>query len=1168
MKHVSDCRLTAFLLSWALCGTVSAATLNATWNGGSGNWSSVANWNGGVVPNNASDTFDVFIDGGNGTHSIAILDISPVVNTLAIDADDQLQHFDGRQLFIAGATAMNNGVWTLSSQGAPTDIFFVADATLSGTGRIVMGNNAANRVVPNYVTLTQTSGHTIRGAGQVLVGVGGMVNQGAVIADQAVPLTVSPSVLGVSNAGVLQARDGATLVLTGGTFANTDGVIEALDASRVQLIDTAVTGGVLRSKDTGLVLPWNATLTNVRTSGSVRQEDDRDAVITGGLTNDATWTMSSAGSLTDLAFVGLTTLSGGGTIVMNGNPGNRIIAYAGLTQSPEHTIRGGGQVLAGIGGMINQGTIIADRPLMPLGIDDSPNGLTNQGALQATDGAMLVLSNGTCTNTGGSIEALDDSQVLVVSGNVSGGQLRSSGSGVVALWSAQLTDVTTNGTVVQDDDRDAVIAGSLTNNATWTLNSAGALTDLSFVGPVTLTGTGTVVMNGNPGNRLVTYDVLTQAPGHTIRGGGQVLAGHGGMTNQGMIIADRPSTPMVISGDALGLTNQATLRAMEGGTLILTAGTFTNTGGVIEALDGSSVQVTGATVAGGSLHSSGTGVVSLANAALTGASTNGIVIQDDDRDVVITGSLTNDATWRLSSAGSQTDLIFAAGPITLSGTGTIVMSNSLGNRIIPYDVLTQAAGHTIRGAGQVLAGIGGMVNQGTIVADQSNGLVISSDPHEFTNQGTLSAAGPGGITIGAGRFTTSGAVTLAAGSNLTRIGEYTQTAGTTTLTDATLSASGGVAVHGGTLAGTGTIAGNVTNEGAVSPGAPTGTLAVSGSYTQTAAAALNIDVGGPDGDNGFGRLTITGAATLAGTLNISLAPDFKPSLGSTFEVMTFTGRIGSFAAINGTAQASGVAFSPNFTALNLTLEVIHEAFTPTPTDTPTATPTHTPTLTPTRTPTDTPTQTPTATRTQTPTVTATATPTSSHTPTATPTLTFTATITHTPTATATRTATDTPTFTATPTHTPTPTASPTETATPTETSTPTETATPTETPTVTETATATPSGTPTASPTVTNTVTGTPTRSPSASPTATPSATASATPTPTATPPRGDVNCDRRVSAADVPALLLLLPSGAPGACGSADVNHDNHVDAEDIQPLVDTIFSFDGTSALRQDSR
>lgn len=53
----------------------------------------------------------------------------------------------------------------------------------------------------------------------------------------------------------------------------------------------------------------------------------------------------------------------------------------------------------------------------------------------------------------------------------------------------------------------------------------------------------------------------------------------------------------------------------------------------------------------------------------------------------------------------------------------------------------------------------------------------------------------------------------------------------------------------------------------------------------------------------------------------------------------------------------------------------------------------------------------------------------------------------------------------------------------------------------------------------------------------------------------GDANCDTRVSAADVTAVVKLLPAAVPGACNGADVNGDGVVDVRDLPVVVAALF-------------
>jgi hypothetical protein len=55
-------------------------------------------------------------------------------------------------------------------------------------------------------------------------------------------------------------------------------------------------------------------------------------------------------------------------------------------------------------------------------------------------------------------------------------------------------------------------------------------------------------------------------------------------------------------------------------------------------------------------------------------------------------------------------------------------------------------------------------------------------------------------------------------------------------------------------------------------------------------------------------LNINGAATLDGTLNISLVNNYVPALGDTFEIMTYSSYTGNFNTINGLNTGTGVSF--------------------------------------------------------------------------------------------------------------------------------------------------------------------------------------------------------------------------------------------------------------------
>jgi hypothetical protein len=107
----------------------------------------------------------------------------------------------------------------------------------------------------------------------------------------------------------------------------------------------------------------------------------------------------------------------------------------------------------------------------------------------------------------------------------------------------------------------------------------------------------------------------------------------------------------------------------------------------------------------------------------------------------------------------------------------------------------------------------------------------------------------------------------------------------------------------GTISGIGKIIGNVTNDGTVVPGDATnapGELMLIGDYIQNNDGYL---VEGIDSASN-GLLSITGDATLGGTLDINLLGGFTPTNGETFELIGFSGtETGAFSGISAADRA-------------------------------------------------------------------------------------------------------------------------------------------------------------------------------------------------------------------------------------------------------------------------
>lgn len=537
----------------------------------------------------------------------------------------------------------------------------------------------------------------------------------------------------------------------------------------------------------------------------------------------------------------------------------------------------------------------------------------------------------------------------------------------------------------QSAGRDLTIQGGpVLNDGIWTIQGSTVPTRLTLAGGVSLSGMGTVAMAGTLGKRIIAdATVVTQEQGHSIRGGGSLLDDTGGLLNLGAVIADLVSVPLVVDPSDLGVANRGLLQARDGGRLDLLGGEFDNADGLIEAHDGSVVRITGAdegtSVTGGVLRGHGTGVVEMRRGGGSGTSratlidvvTEGSLAVPSSHQGIFSGRLENMGTWIIdngSFSGQSTAMIFTDSAL-ITGSGTIAMSDYAGNSIrTDGTMLTHDADHTIRGRGSVLAGTGGMVNRGWILADLAAELSIDPNNMGFANEGTLEAQGAGGV-VGAGDpFVNSGSVRIASGSKLTRAGAYTQAAGTTLLEQSLLGATLAIDIQSGILTGTGTLDGNVVLGGTLVPGAPLGsfTLPSPHTYVQNSTGRLEIDIAGLAPGSEHDQIVVSGAASLDGVLSVALSDGYTPNVGDSFTILTTSSRTGEFAAVEGLQQQNGVTLTVRYTSTAVILDVVEPA-TPTPTETPTATPTETPTVTFTMTPTVTPSLTATVTATATPT---------------------------------------------------------------------------------------------------------------------------------------------------------------------------------------------------------
>ena len=502
---------------------------------------------------------------------------------------------------------------------------------------------------------------------------------------------------------------------------------------------------------------------------------------------------------------------------------------------------------------------------------------------------------GTIQNSGGLVHALDGSIVTVDTGvTVEGGTFTTSGTGVIRSGGSggKLSNVTSNANIAIGLNEVLRLAGTLTNNGTIEFQSDNPASggNLWFAGDTTLAGNGVIAMQIDPYDTITALapnTTLTNRAGHTIRGAGRMTPiGQVGLeptffftiANEGLIdanIAGKSLSIVLRESDAGRLNNPGTLRASGGGNLSLSGnsgvGFVNNAGGTVEALDNSTVTLdNNATVEGGTLATSGTGTIRSGGGKLSNVTNTGRVVIGLNQVLRMAGNITNNGTIDFTSdnPGGGGNLWFA-GDTTLSGNGAVDLQIDPWDTITalaPNTTLTNAAGHTIRGAGRLtpVGQVGleqtyffAIANAGLIdanVAGKSLTFILrESDGGRLNNTGTLRASGGGNLSFsgnsGVGFVNNNGGTVEALDRqhsfhSTAMRPSFKRPARSTSMVVASLSQHG-LDLNGGQLIGNGTFTGAIRNNGgSVGPGHSPGKITVTGDYTQGANGTLEMEIGG------------------------------------------------------------------------------------------------------------------------------------------------------------------------------------------------------------------------------------------------------------------------------------------------------------------------------------
>ena len=927
---MSLCLLSAAAMSMP----ADAQTTNFTGLGDGTSWIDALNWDAGD-PNGA--TYDAVIDGAGGSPFDVVLTTARLVDSLTIGDEDILRITNGDNLEV-GTLIDNNSAIRLLAAGVNTDLRIESAVTLTGGGSILMEGSTA-RITD--ATGTADTGHLTVQANSSILGQGSigtnrtqLTNHGTIRANvDGGILNVDPGANGMVNDGLLDSTQLSTLRLNQGAYTNTNGTIRAQDGSNVELFSgPSITNGSLITLGTGVIETGNATaasLTDVSLDGFLRINNSDNIELIGTLTGTATSDIliDSVGSFTDLLIESTVNLTGGSTIQMAGTNA-RILDESGTTDghliNNDFLIHGQGNIGFNRTQITNHSTIRANVAGQTLEIDPDARGMVNDSLLEASNTGTLRLNAAAYNNIGGTIRAQTGSTVELFSGPaITNGTLQTVGTGVIMTGNSTittLTDVTLDGLLVVDNTDNLELGGTFTTNPSSVvrLDSAGSFTDLLIESAVNLTGGGTIEMIGTSA-RILDESGATDGHlinnDHLIHGQGNIGFNRTQITNHSTIRADVLGTSLEIDPGAGGMVNTGLIEATSSATLRLNSAAYNNTGGTIHADTDSFVRfIGGPTIAGGTIQTTGNGLMLTGDASITaldGVTINGQVLIDNADNLELRGTVTNNAASLITvgSLGSSTDLLIE-GDTTLTGGGTVELTGSAARILDETGLLL---GHLtnndnlIHGRGNIGFNRTQITNGGTIAADVAGQtLFIDVDPRGLANTGTLRATNTALLHIEDG-FANDGNIVAEADSTV-RIDD--------TLTNNV----------GGILSGNGLIQmgssgdQDVVNDGEIAPGASAGELTMDvGTLTFSATSSLTAEVGGLTPVTDYDRLTVFGDVVLGGTLDASILGGFTPTVGDVFDILLASGSVsGTFDAVNlpaGPGEGFGIFYGSNFVRL-------------------------------------------------------------------------------------------------------------------------------------------------------------------------------------------------------------------------------------------------------------
>lgn len=682
---------------------------------------------------------------------------------------------DGQQLTLRGEINNSDYIGLDSTGDTTTLLIDSTNVSLNGYGTINLSDQSGNVITGVTASATLTNNdNTISGSGQLGNGQLTLINgqYGNIDATGDVnPLIINTQGNAVINYGTLQATGAAGLLILDTTVDSSGGGFVSLSASGgpVELQGAVLVGGSIEGLinvigGLSILDGTDGKIITIAATGDVEVLDGQQLTLRGSIDDSGVINLDSSGDATTL-WIDTTnaSLSGGGSIKLSDLSNNIITGVtANATLTNDDTITGSGLVGDGQLTLINDGIIDASGVNTPLVLDTAGSAVTNDGTLEATGTAGLLIENTTINGSGGGVIDGNGGVVELLNDVIAGGTLEGSitlGDTASTLDGTQYVVASTGHILVNDGD-ELVLMGIINNTGTIALDGQGDATMLEIgAANATLAGGGQITLSDATANYIVGVSAsATLTIANTLVGSGEL--GDGELTlineNSGTIDADN-ATPLVINTQGNIATNDGIFEASAGGQLIILNTTVDGSGGgFIEANGANSVvELQSADLLGGTLATSDAGSISVVDTTFDGTqnkpvNNTGDVTVSDGQQLTLLGIINNTGSIDITASGDDTTLSIA-GAVTLEGGGGLMLSDDTHN-IIEGNAAGAALtnqDNTIFGAGSIGGGNLTLINQlaGDIDASATAPLDLNFQVNPISNAGVLQATGTGGLDI-------------------------------------------------------------------------------------------------------------------------------------------------------------------------------------------------------------------------------------------------------------------------------------------------------------------------------------------------------------------------------------------------------------------------------------